>query len=82
MPLYYYRCAKCDRVDRNLLSVEDSKLPQACKECSETMERSPEPPSVRATEILDNGFMPRRIERLVNAEALFKDRANIKKGIK
>lgn len=39
------------------------------------MERNGAGPTSRATEVLDNGMMSRPLERLDNAEEIFRDRA-------
>ena len=72
MPLYYYQCSLCNKESRRLCTPDESKVPPIC--CKKAMVRSPRPPSQRATEILDNGIMTKRLERLVDAERLFHDR--------
>lgn len=46
---------------------------QSC-DCGLEMVRDPRPPSSRVTEVLDNGLMNKRLERLADAERLFADR--------
>jgi hypothetical protein len=40
------------------------------------MVRDEQPPSVRVVETIDNGIMPKKVERLSEAERLFKERAD------
>jgi DNA-directed RNA polymerase subunit RPC12/RpoP len=74
MPLYHYICSKCFESDRRLLSVEEGKKYQLCKRCSYQLIRVPQPPSTHVKEILDNGAMPKAVERFSEAERLNKER--------
>ena len=69
MPLYYFKCLECNLPEKRLLSVAESKQDRHCK-CGGKLKRTPKPPSSQATEILDNGIMTKKIERLVDAERL------------
>ena len=40
------------------------------------MERNPSGASSQAVERLDNGLMPKAVERIADAERLYKERAN------
>jgi hypothetical protein len=73
MPLYYFECCKCHKPHRKILTVDEAMKIQAC-ECGYTLRRTPQPPSARVTEVIDNGIMPRRLERLADAERLFAER--------
>jgi hypothetical protein len=81
MPIYYYRCPKCDKTNRRLLAseAEADKTLLLCQ-CSEEMVRAPQPPTARITETLDNGIMVRKLERLADAEQIHKEMAYGKKG--
>ncbi len=73
MPLYYFRCPGCQLLSRKILAVEESTLARVC-ECGEDLRREPRPPTSQTVESLDNGHMPKRLERLADAERLFKER--------
>jgi putative FmdB family regulatory protein len=75
MPLFHFACTICHERTRRILETKDIDT-QECKGCGAALERTPEPPSVQVMESLDNGFMPRRVERLRDAERLYRDRAN------
>lgn len=79
MPLYHYSCPGCLSKSRKILTPAESKAPQTCKECSGVLAREMSPPSSQTTEIIDTGFMPKRLERLADAERLFKERNEIAK---
>lgn len=50
-----------------------STLP--CPKCATLfLERDEEPATTRITEVLDNGLMSRRVERLADVERMVKDR--------
>ena len=73
MALYRWRCAPCDMFEETI-GPGASKAP-TCG-CGRRMRRSQTPPSSQTKEVLDNGVMTRRLERLADAEQLYKDRAN------
>lgn len=75
MPLYNFKCPKCGKAKRKICSAEQSKDPIACSDCSTTLERAPSGATSQVKERLDNGLMPRAVERLADAERLFKERA-------
>lgn len=73
MPLYYYLCGSCKKPQRRLLTPEESQAPLPCS-CGGALARTPVPPSSQAVETLDNGIMTKRLERLADAETLFRER--------
>jgi hypothetical protein len=79
MPLYKYQCQVCGKELRRICDAQEALTPPEC--CSKVAVRTPSGASSRCTEIIDNGIMTKKIERLVDAERLFKERheANIKK---
>lgn len=82
MPAYYFECPECRASDRRILSAKAAKdYAQPCEECGRIMKRVPKPPSTQITETLDNGLMPRRLERPADAEQIYHDRAHGKKGV-
>lgn len=76
MPLYNFVCSKCGTKKRRIFSVEESKKPQPCPQCKADMERDQTGPTRQVMERLDNGLMPRAVERLSEAERLYKERAD------
>ncbi len=82
MPIYFFSCADCLEEARKLLKPEalDSMV-FFCPKCHKPMERSPQPPTSRVTETLDNGIMVRKVERLADAEQIHRERAKGKKGV-
>jgi transcription elongation factor Elf1 len=77
MPAYVFRCTVCGFLTRRLMTVEkyaaaDGKA--ACASCGQTAIREIQGPTSRTTETFDNGFS-RPVERLVDAERIFQERA-------
>lgn len=75
MPIFNYECRKCGAKLRKLLTVEESKKVIACDKCNYVVYRIHTPPGAMVTEVLDNGVMPRAVERLADAERLNHERA-------
>lgn len=73
MPSYSYRCEACD-IDYRILRL---RPPQSyvCSSCNQPAKRVEVNVTSRIVETLDNGLMPRRVERPADAERLFKERA-------
>lgn len=72
MPLYKFKCVACGKRHRVLTS---GKAPRTvCDDCGEEMFRDATGPSSRVVEVLDNGIMPRRLERLANAADLAREK--------
>lgn len=72
MALFYYVCKKCEVVTRRIL---DRPAGQVCPKCGKGMRRLPKPVTTKTNEVLDNGVMVNRVERLVDAEAIYKERS-------
>lgn len=78
MPLYYFRCETCQKERKRLLqSQQDADKSFNC-ECGGEMKRSMQPATASITETLDNGWMPRKVTRIANAEEIFKERSKQK----
>lgn len=75
MPMYYFTCDSCAESQGLRLKPGEQKAPRACPKCGTALRRDPRPPSTQVMESIDNGIMPRRVERLADAQRLFKDRA-------
>jgi len=74
MPLYKYKCPTCGLQARRILLARQKDEPQTCV-CGERLERDPSPPSSHVREVVDNGMMPRAVDRFSKAEELYKNRA-------
>lgn len=74
MPAFNLKCAECGastrRLARTFLLVN-----LTCDTCGGKLQRDPHGPSAQVMESLDNGLMPRRVERLRDAERLMKERS-------
>lgn len=72
--LIKFVCKGCGKRRRMLFdSAGDVKAP-SCS-CGQVLVRDADPPSSSMMETLDNGVMPRALERFQNAEELHKDHA-------
>jgi DNA-directed RNA polymerase subunit RPC12/RpoP len=75
VPIFNYRCPQCsNNVRRHLSNPEDGKREMFCPKCNEKLDRAPTPPDPHVIERLDNGAMPRAVERFADAERLMKER--------
>jgi len=77
MPLYHYACAACGKIMRRICTPEESQKLPVC--CNNNMTRTPKPATLRVVEVLDNGAMSKKLERLSEAERLFHERAQATK---
>jgi hypothetical protein len=78
MPMFHMRCRVCKAEDDRLLSSSADISGVPCRKCGRRapcMRRAAHGPSVQVMERLDNGAMPRAVERLADAERLYADRA-------
>lgn len=79
MPALTMVCPKCGHKKRLLRPAGVTNVTYACV-CGQTMVREfGAQASARIVEVLDNGLMTRRVERLADAERLFKERAEADK---
>lgn len=69
MPIYRFTCFNCEAEKPSLAA----KAP-VCTICGAVMVREISGPSSAVKERLDNGYMPRAIERYADAERLFRER--------
>jgi PHP family Zn ribbon phosphoesterase len=72
VPAFNFACECGNRVTK-LRSAPPAEV--SCPECGRPMKRAAMGPTSRCTEVLDNGAMSRPLERLDNAEEIFRDRA-------
>jgi DNA-directed RNA polymerase subunit RPC12/RpoP len=80
MPFYFFTCTKCGAefgIIRSPKEISDIKtLP--CKDCDGESVRTPTGPTgATVKETIDTGLMPKSLERLADAERLFKERNRI-----
>jgi hypothetical protein len=81
MPRYFFGCDSCGANVQRIFRITFEKLPPGKKadavkcKCGATLFRMHTPPTTQVKEILDNGIMAHRIERLKDVEQLAKDRA-------
>lgn len=80
MPLFYFKCSKPDcGTERSIIGPPAAaKKVVVCKLCGSNMTRAPRPPSSKAVEVLDNGLMSRKVERIADADRIFKERSKLK----
>ncbi len=74
MPLYHLRCAACGREEKKMTSHPVRDPAKACP-CGDWLKRTAKGPATRVMEKLDNGLMPKAVERDADAERLMKERA-------
>jgi hypothetical protein len=74
MPLYNFVCSASGKRVRRVLPAGDQEKSQSCA-CGSALKRNAVAPSTQTMEVLDNGLMTRRVERLVNAETMARERA-------
>jgi hypothetical protein len=72
MPLFNIRCDSCGFSARRIVK-QFSDISLVCS-CGQELRRDTTGPSTQTKEILDDGFMPRSIERLADADYLIKER--------
>ena len=71
MALFDFECPSCFITIKRLANKEP-KI--ECTKCNIFMVRNNNPPNTQVKEVLDNGLQPKRIERLKDAEELYKNR--------
>lgn len=71
MALFDFQCPVCFIYIKKLASKEPEI---ECDKCHVPMTRNNNPPNTQVKEVLDNGLQPKRIERLRDAEELYKNR--------
>jgi hypothetical protein len=77
MPLFNLKCPACgsgERVFRNAGWKSNGDDPVRCRFCRTVMNREVQPPSTSVKETIDNGVMPKALERPADAERLHKER--------
>lgn len=70
MGFFWFQCESCSK-----RRLQPNKKADPCSGCGGKTVWTPKTPSSHVVEALDNGAMPRRLERLSEAERLYKERA-------
>lgn len=70
MAIFDFHCQGCDKSVRTM-----SGTLKIHKGCGGTLVRTPTGALPQQTEVVDNGLMPRRVERLVGVEEMVHERA-------
>lgn len=80
MPTRSFECDSCGNVLQKLVAPGKTAAP-GCSKCGDEMRPvMGAPTGASVVERLDNGAMPRAVERLANAPALFRERAEGGRG--
>ncbi len=74
MPAYDLRCPACQTTKRRMAASLEASRAIRCEDCGGPLHRAGQGPSTQVVERLDNGLMPRALERLADAERLFEER--------
>lgn len=82
--MYFFYCDTCSTKKRRFLTPAEAREPQPCYRpgkdshsiCYGALLRIPRPPTTNVVERLDNGLMPRAVERPADAERLYHERAH------
>ena len=70
-----FHCNSCLKTYQRLIDLVDGKVPEvACRVCLTVMELQHPKAFGDVKEVIDNGAMPRRVERPDHAEDLYKER--------
>jgi len=77
MPLYNFRCPKCEKNFSKILP-HVTEFEKPCPTCGELSPYVGKGPSSRVVEVRDNGFMPKKVEQLADIEEVSRDRSTKK----
>jgi putative FmdB family regulatory protein len=69
MPVYHFECEKCLKTIRKMLEIDPKAWAKSCQ-CGGNFRRKASGPSCQVMERLDNGAMPRAVERLAEVERI------------
>ena len=75
MPLFYFKCSECQKPRTVICSVKKVDDKRTCDSCEGELVRTPVGPGTSCVETLDNGLMAKKIERLSNAEEIYRERS-------
>lgn len=71
MPAFHLRCNQCQKTKRRILP----KFKELPCDCGGVFERQDVSISTQVKEVLDNGAMVRKVERLADIDAMVKERS-------
>lgn len=77
MPVFFFTCPKCGRTDRQLLTPAGGRAAQKCRKtpgCDARLKRTPNSPSMKHLEVIDNGLMHKALERDIDSERMVRER--------
>jgi hypothetical protein len=76
MPLFYFGCpnSECQEQFFKMTDIATARGGYKCPKCDTVSPRTPKAPSSRVVEVVDNGMMAKRLERLPEAGRVFKER--------
>lgn len=81
MPLFYFKCSKCSKTLKKILSPQKAKGKLTCPKCSSILERDIQDISTICKETIDNGIMERKVEQISGIADMVKEaEKNIKKA--
>lgn len=80
MPAYFFRCGTCGTPTQLLLTPARAREEQKCA-CEGVLVREPRPPTSRTVEVLDNGTQSKKLERLADAERIYREHAKGKNPV-
>lgn len=80
MPCFWYHCQPCGKRQAFMgkSQTEESTTPRECKVCAGPVVREISVVTSRTVETIDNGLMSKPVERLANAQEIYKERAHRK----
>lgn len=77
MPVFTFKCPYCNNLRKRLFdTVAEADKPIKCELCYRIVERQYGAPTARVTEVLDNGSMVKRVERVQNAQEIYTERGH------
>jgi len=79
MPFFRYQCPKCLLQARKFLEKREGEPPPSKCECGQATQWVYGQPQTMIKEVLDNGIMPRSVERLKDIEELIHERHKVYK---
>lgn len=81
MPIFHFQCPGCGFRLRKILGYIDENQ-VICPGCGQGANRVPSAPSTTVKEVLDNGLMIRPVERIADAERIFRERSKTSEQVK
>lgn len=75
MPLFYFYCSNCQKKYRHILKQYSLGQKVSCVVCKSALERLVKAPTTQTTEIIDNGIMPKQVEKLMDVKELLEERS-------